>query len=154
MKLLGHPVHPLLIHFPTALLPMDLGLTILYHTTGNLTYYQAGAYCLWAGASLDLLAAVAGLIDMIAIPAANKKAMSLALYHGFLNGLLLLIFAIIAWKSWQAFPSPFLAGKMGVALKGILVFALFAGNYMGGKLIYSHHVGINLNKEANGDITV
>ncbi|SDF59546.1 DUF2231 domain-containing protein [Chitinophaga filiformis] len=147
MKLFGHPVHPLLIHFPTALLPMDLGLTILHYTTGNFTYYQAGAYCLWTGALLGLLAVIAGIIDMTAIPRTNKKAITLALYHGFLNGLLLLIFAIIAWKSWQAFPTPFLAGKVGVVVKGILVIALFAGNYMGGKLIYRHHVGINLNEE-------
>jgi len=153
MKLLGHPVHPLLIHFPTALLPMDLGLSILYYTTGNLTYYQAGAYCLWAGVLLGLPAVIAGITDMTAIPRINKKAIALAVYHGFLNGLLLLTFAIIAWKSWQAFPSPFLVGKTGIILKGILVLALFVGNFMGGKLIYSHHVGIKLNKEANGDIT-
>ncbi|PSL34501.1 DUF2231 domain-containing protein [Chitinophaga ginsengisoli] len=153
MKLFGHPVHPLLIHFPTALLPMDLGLSILYYTTGNFTYYQAGAYCLWTGVLLGLLAVIAGIIDMTAIPRTNKKAVALAVYHGFLNGLLVLIFAIIAWKSWQASPSHFLAGKMGIILKGILVLALFVGNFMGGKLIYSHHVGITLNKEANGDIT-
>ena len=150
MKLFGHPVHPLLIHFPTALLPMDLGLSVLYYTTADASFYQAGAYCLWAGAALGILAAVTGLIDFIAIPRADKTAVALALYHGFLNGLLILIFAVIAYKSWQSFPSPFLVGIKGLIIKSILVITLFVGNYLGGRLIYTHHIGINFKTKTNG----
>src|SRR5215204_438522 len=153
MKLFGHPIHPLLIHFPTALLPMDLVLSTLYYSTGNLSFYQASAYCLWAGASLGLLAMLAGLIDLLAIPRSNKQAMALALYHSFLNGLIILIFAVIAYKSWQMFPSTTFDGVTGLVVKGILVFALFIGNYMGGRLIYTYYIGINLNKQANGNST-
>ncbi|RYY00468.1 MAG: DUF2231 domain-containing protein [Gammaproteobacteria bacterium] len=150
MKLFGHPVHPLLIHFPTALLPMDLGLSVLYYTTDNASFYQAGAYCLWAGAALGLVAAVTGLIDFIAIPRTDKTAVALALYHGFLNGSLILIFAVIAYKSWQSFPLPFLPGIKGLVIKSVLVVALFVGNYLGGRLIYTHHIGIDFKTKTNG----
>ena len=153
MKLFGHPIHPLLIHFPTALLPMDLGLSVLYYKTGNPSFYQAGAYCLWAGASLGLLAMITGILDLIAIPRSDKKAIALALYHGFVNGMLLLIFSIIAYKSWQVFPVPFFVSIKGIVVKSILVFALFVGNYLGGRLIYSHHVGIDLKQQTNGNAT-
>jgi uncharacterized membrane protein len=153
MKLLGHPIHPLFIHFPTALLPMDAALTLLYYSTGNASYYQAGAYCLWAGASIGLLSLLTGIIDLLAIPRSDKMAMALALYHGFVNGLLILIFAVIAYKAWQVFPTPLLAGTAGVAVKGFLVIALFSGNYMGGRLIYKHHVGINFKKRTDGNAT-
>jgi uncharacterized membrane protein len=143
MKLFGHPVHPLFIHFPTALLPMDAALTCLYSATGNSTYYAAGAYCLWAGAALGLLAMVAGLIDSLRIRRSDKPALLLALYHGFLNGTLLLVFAVIAYRSAQLFPAPVLAGPKGVLIKCILVLALFLGNYLGGKLIYTYCVGID-----------
>ena len=146
MKLLGHPIHPLLIHFPTALLPMDLGLSVLYLSTGNESFYQAGTYCLWAGAVLGLLAMATGIVDLTSLPRSNKKAFTLGLYHGFVNGGLLLVFAVIAYKAWQVFPSPFLAGKTGVVLKAVLVFSLFVGNYLGGRLIYTYHIGINFKK--------
>src|SRR5689334_2043433 len=149
MKLFAHPAHPLLIHFPTALLPMDVGLTFLYRSSANISFYQAGAYCLWTGAAFGLVALITGLADLLAIPRSDKKAIALALYHGFVNGLLILIFAVIAYKSWRAFPSPFFAGTNGVIAKGILVFALFVGNYLGGQLIYRHHVGI-INKKQTG----
>ena len=153
MKLFGHPIHPLLIHFPTALLPMDLVLSALYWSTSNSSFYQAGAYCLWAASALGLLAVVTGLIDLIAIPRSDKKAIALALYHGSTNGLLILIFAVIAYKAWLVFPSPFFTGGAQLIIKGVLVFALFVGNYLGGRLIYTYHVGINFKKHNDGDPT-
>ncbi|HEU4903306.1 MAG TPA: DUF2231 domain-containing protein [Flavisolibacter sp.] len=153
MKLFGHPLHPLLIHFPTALLPMDLALTFLYHTNNNESFYQAGAYCLWAGTAVGLLAIVTGLPDLLAIPRTHKKAMALGLYHGALNGSIILSFAVIAYRSWQVFPTPSLAGIAGLVTKGILVVTLFVGNYMGGRLIYTHHVGLNLKTESNENLT-
>ncbi|RYY94888.1 MAG: DUF2231 domain-containing protein [Chitinophagaceae bacterium] len=151
MKVFGHPVHPLLIHFPTALLPMDAVLTHLYCATGNESYYMAGAYCLWAGTALGLLAMVAGLIDALGIDRTDKPALLAALYHGFLNGLILLVYAVIAWRSAEAFPTPVLAGQQGAIVKSILVLALFVGNYLGGKLIYTHGIGINKKHPAHGN---
>lgn len=151
MKLFNHPVHPLLIHFPTALLPMDLGLTALFQYTGDPSYYQAGVYCLVAGAAVGILAMVTGLVDLLSIPRSDKQALALALYHGFVNGLLIFIFAVFAYKAWQVFPTPVLAGTYGLLIKGILVIALFIGNYLGGRLIYTYHIGINPKTKTNGN---
>src|SRR5829696_6824121 len=104
MKLFGHPVHPLFIHFPTALLPMDLVLSVLYTVTGNHSFYLAGFYCLAGGVLVGLPAIITGLIEIISMPKGNKKATTLALYHGFMNGTILLVFAIIGYKAWQIFP--------------------------------------------------
>jgi uncharacterized membrane protein len=146
MRIFGHPIHPLLIHFPTALLPMDFVLSSLYLITGNVSFYNAGAYCLWAGTTAGLLAMFTGLIDLAGIPRSNKAALALAIYHGAVNGLIILIFAIIAYKSWQVFPLISMASFAGVTVKGFLVFALFIGNFLGGKLIYTHHIGLTFNK--------
>lgn len=154
MKLFGHPIHPLLIHFPTALLPMDLALSVLYHTTGNASFYQAGAYCLWAGSALGLLAMLTGLADLLTIPRHRKAALSLGLYHGFVNGLLMLVFAVIAYKVWQQFPAPLLTQTTGLVVKSILVIALFVGNYLGGRLLYTHHVGLTTKPQTDGNLAV
>lgn len=152
MKIFGHPLHPLLIHFPTALLPMDLALSFLYHSSHNASFYQAGAYCLWAGTAIGLLAIVTGLTDLLSIRRTQKKAISLGLYHGAFNGFILLLYAVIAYKSWLAFPTPLLAGTAGLVTKSILVATLFIGNYLGGRLIYTHHVGLNLKTETNENL--
>ncbi len=152
MKLLGHPVHPLFIHFPTALLPMDLVLSVLYHATGNQSFYHAGFYCLAGGVLAGLPAILSGLIELITMPKGNKHAITLALYHGCMNGTILLLFAIICYKAWKIFPEIYLASTNGIFVKAFLVIALFAGNYMGGKLIYKHHIGINPKKSLHGEM--
>lgn len=153
MKLFGHPVHPLFIHFPTALFPADLVLSYLYYSTGNHSFYLAGVYCLMGGASTGILALLSGLLDLFSIPKDDKKAIVLALYHGFLNGSLVLIFAVIAFKEWQALPTPVFAGVIGLLTKTLLVLLLFIGNYLGGRLIYEYFIGINIKIETNGKLT-
>jgi uncharacterized membrane protein len=142
MKLFDHPVHPLLIHFPTALLPMDLAMNILYRTTGNTSFYEAGFYSLVGGVVIGLLAVVTGLLELFILPKTDKKAVTLALYHGFLNGIIIAIFAIITYNAWKIFPSYYFTDEKGIVMKAILVVSLFVGNYMGGRLIYKHRIGI------------
>jgi uncharacterized membrane protein len=142
MKLFGHPVHPVFVHFPTALLPMDLAMGILYHTTGNESFYAAGFYCLAGGVLTGAAAILTGLIELVVIPQNEKTAISLALYHGVLNGLIVGIFAAVCWKAYLVFPQPYFSGLNAILIKSALILALFVGNYLGGRLIYRHHIGI------------
>ncbi len=149
MKLFGHPVHPLMIHFPTALLPMDLALSIMDYHYGDHSFSLAGFYCLVGGSVIGLLAMISGLIDLLAIPRSNKQALVAALYHAFINGTIILAYCVITFRSWQRFPQ-LEADATTIAVRAFLIASLFAGNYWGGKLIYSHHIGIDLkNKNEN-----
>jgi uncharacterized membrane protein len=121
---------------------MDLAMTILYNQTGNPSFYQAGFYSLAGGVILGLLAVITGLLELTNVKAGDKKMLATILYHGFLNGSIILIYAIIAWKAWEVFPDPYLIGMKGIITRSILVISLFAGNYLGGQLIYKHHFGI------------
>jgi uncharacterized membrane protein len=141
MKLLGHPIHPLLVHFPTALLPMDLLLSILHYTRNDESFGLAGLYCLWAGVAAGLLAVITGITDLVAIPKDNKAAWAQGLYHGAINTTIILVFAAMAYKAWQAYPAV-QTSAVTLILKGILVCGLFIGNYLGGRLIYKHFIGI------------
>ena len=152
MKLFGHPVHPLFIHFPTALLPMDFVLSFLGFTNGNPTFAQAGFYCLAGGVLTGFAAIVTGLFDLTNIPKANKIALGSGLLHGFINGCLILVFAVIAYKEWQIYPQSVTATKTMLVIKGILVAALFFGNYLGGRLIYQHFIGIDIKPKDHGNV--
>jgi uncharacterized membrane protein len=140
MKFLGHPLHVMMIHFPTALLPMDLILSYLFYRTGNESFGAAAFYCLIAGVAVGLLAGITGLFDLIGIK--DKTAMEAALVHGGINLVVILLFAVFAYRGWKQYPallSPSMA-TMIVKLAGVIF--MFVANYLGGRLIFKHHIAI------------
>lgn len=140
MKILKHPLHVMLIHFPTALLPMDLVLSYLFYSTGNESYGTAAFYCLIAAVGLGLLAGITGLIDLVLIK--DKEAMGAALVHGGINLTAILVFCVFAYKSWNLYPQIVVPTITVLIVKlGTIIFMLI-GNFLGGKLIFKHHVGI------------
>lgn len=140
MKILRHPLHVMLIHFPTALLPMDLVLSYLFYRTGNESYGTAAFYCLIAGTLSGLLSGITGLIDLVSIK--DKKAMAAALVHGGINLTVILVFSVFAYKSWNLYPQVQIPTLAILAVKMTTVIFMFIGNYLGGKLIFKHHIAI------------
>jgi uncharacterized membrane protein len=140
MKFLGHPIHVMLIHFPTALLPMDLLLSYLFYTGGNESFGTAAFYCLTAGVALGLVAGVTGLIDLVGIK--EKTAMAAALVHGGINLTAILIFSVFAYRGWKQFPSVPAPSAVTLIIKLLTVIFIFVGNYLGGRLIFKHHIAI------------
>jgi uncharacterized membrane protein len=145
MKFAGHPIHVMLIHFPAALLPADLALSILGYYYNNTGFSQAAFYCLAGGVALGFLAMISGLIDLLAIPKTNKQAFATGLTHGFINGLVIFVYAILVYKAWKNGTYHEVAGLASLVTKSVLVMTLVFGNYLGGKLIYKYHVGIDKN---------
>jgi uncharacterized membrane protein len=142
MKIFGHPVHPLLVHFPTALLPMDFALSLIYTFNTETSFALAGFYCLVGGTVMGFVAVLTGLTDLLSIPKNNKAAWATGLYHGFLNGTVIIVFAVFTYKTWQAYPQINIS-TASLVVKAILIVTLFTGNYFGGRLIYQYHIGLN-----------
>jgi uncharacterized membrane protein len=140
MKILRHPLHVMLIHFPSALLPMDLVLSYLFYRTGNESFGTAAFYCLVAGVGVGLLSGITGLIDLILIK--NKAAMAAALIHGGINLAVILVFSVFAYKSWNLYPRVHTPGTTILITKLVTIVFMFAGNYLGGRLIFKHHIAI------------
>jgi uncharacterized membrane protein len=130
----------MLIHFPTALLPMDLCLSYLFYRTGNESFGAAAYYCLLVGVVSGLLSGITGLIDLIMIK--DKTAMAAALVHGGINLAAILVFSVFAYKGWKVYPQIETPAVTVLALKLVLVLFIFVGNYLGGKLIFKHHIAI------------
>jgi uncharacterized membrane protein len=146
MKILGHPLHMMLIHFPKALLPMDVLFSFFAYYNNDRSILEAEFYCLAAGFIMGGLAIITGLIDAFSIRKENKNALGTAILHGFVNGIVLIFFGIFAYKIWQVYPEIKMPGMATIVIKTALVIVLFGGNYLGGKLILQHHVGVK-NKE-------
>jgi uncharacterized membrane protein len=140
MKIFKHPLHVMLIHFPTALLPMDLVLSYLFYKTGNESFGAAAYYCLIGGVVLGLLSGVVGFIDLVNIK--DRTVMAAALVHGGINLTAVLIFSVFAYKEWNLYPQIEMPSITIMTVKLISIIFIFVGNYLGGKLIFKHHIAI------------
>ena len=132
----------MLIHFPTALLPMDVLLSFFSYYNKDSSFLLPAYYCLIAGIISGGLALITGVIDLVLIKKNNKPAIGTALIHGFVNGTVLLFYGIFAYRSWQMFPQLSMPVVTVLILKFCLVIVLFMGNYLGGKLVLQYHIGV------------
>lgn len=67
----GHPIHPMLIPFPVALLFLVAATDIAYATGAGLFWAKVSYYMLWGGIISAGIAAVAGLVDFLSIKRAR-----------------------------------------------------------------------------------
>ena len=63
----GHPLHPMLIVMPAALIPFSFVLDALHQSTGEESYSNAAYYSLVGGVAGGLAAGVAGAMDYMTI---------------------------------------------------------------------------------------
>src|SRR3954466_9797015 len=104
-KLLGHPIHQMLIVFPLGLLAMAVifDLIALVRAQG---YWSEIAYWMIApGVITGLLAAPFGFIDWLAIPS-GTRAKRIGAVHGVGNVVVVLMFATSWWLRGNAPGAP------------------------------------------------
>ena len=138
-KLLGHPIHPMLVVFPLGLLGMAVVFDGIAIAMSNGYWSEIALWMIVAGVISGLLAAPFGLIDWLAIPA-GTRAKRIGALHGVGNVVVLLIFAASAWLRW---PSPQTPPTAALILSlGGLVLALMTG-WLGGELVDRLGVGVD-----------
>jgi uncharacterized membrane protein len=145
-KLLGHPVHPMLIVLPLGLFIGAVVFDALYLWRGNVAFATVGYWNIAAGIVGGLLAAVFGLIDWLAIPT-GSRAKRIGLLHGASNVVVVLAFSVVWWmrtKGTDVAPS---GGLFGIELGG-LVLGSVAG-WLGGELV--DRLGVGVDDGANVD---
>ena len=130
-------VHPALVHFPLALLPVAIGSDLAGRVTGRRDLYTVGRLCI-AGAAAS--AALAGLFGFIAQEEVNAEgeAREVLQTHRTLNVLALgAMTALAISRAAMRRPSP------GYLLAGIVTMAGVAYSaYLGGRLVYALGVGV------------
>ncbi len=137
MRLLGHPVHVMLIHFPVALWPAHWGFHLL---AGRLPVGLAGAAGFWllvAGTGLGWLAAACGGMDLIALSQGEDRRMVTGAWqHGLVNGTVLLGFTVLLGLELPRYPQV-THGPAFLAVEAALLAVLTVGNYLGGRLVWA-----------------
>src|SRR5688500_1405154 len=141
-KWLGHPLHPALVHLPTALWPAALFFDLVSRTDlGDNVPVQMAYYAILTGLLVALLAALAGLADWLDIKPENP-ARKLGLIHMVLNLVAVAVFALNLWLRAQlpveTATIPLL--HLGLTVLGNLLIAV--SGYLGGRLVF--HYGISV----------
>jgi uncharacterized membrane protein len=140
IKLLGHPVHPMLIVFPLGLLATAVVFDVLYVVTGNGDLATFSFWALAAGLVGGLAAALFGLADWLGIPD-GTRAKRIGAMHGVGNLVVVGLFALsflLRTSSAQYLPDtmPLIFGLLGAAI------ALFTA-WLGGELVYRLRVAVD-----------
>lgn len=138
-KLLGHPIHPMLIVFPLGLLSTSLIFDLIHLATGEGRWAEIAYWMIAAGIIGGLVAAVFGTIDWLAIPS-RTRAWAIGLWHGLGNVVVMLLF-IVSWFLRRGEPDDPSAAAIVLSACGIAL-ALVTG-WLGGELVDRLGVGVD-----------
>jgi uncharacterized membrane protein len=138
-KLLGHPIHQMLIVFPLGLLAMALIFDIIHLATGVGYWSEIAYWMIAAGVISGLVAAPFGLIDWLGIPA-GTRAKRIGGWHGSGNLIVVVLYATSWWLRRADPPNPMM---LAYALSfGGGCIALVTG-WLGGELVDRLAVGVD-----------
>jgi uncharacterized membrane protein len=139
-KLLGHPIHPMLVVIPLGLFIGAVVFDGLYLWTGYETLATAAYWNIVGGIAGGLLAAMFGLIDWLAIPS-GTRAKRIGLLHGAGNVIVVGMFGfafLMRGTSGDIAPTTaiFLLEVVALLLGGV-------SGWLGGELVDRLAVGVD-----------
>lgn len=139
MSIAGHPIHPMLIHFPVAALIGLVGTDIGYVWTGDEFWARAGIWLAGVGALGGWVSGMAGLIDLLSVPRVRR------LITAWCHAILAVMLLSVASLNWLLRVGDF----AGAILPWGLYLSLLGGaligvtSYLGGRLVYEFAVGVD-----------
>lgn len=142
MKLFGHPIHLMFIHFPAALFPMDFACSIIYRYTGVQSFADASFYAMSGGAMLGWIAVIFGTFDLLAVLEKHPDAMKKALLHGGTNIVVIIVYSMLAYAQYQQASWLQTDGILILIVKAFVIALMVVGNFIGGSLILKHRVAV------------
>jgi uncharacterized membrane protein len=140
VKLLGHPVHPMLIVIPLGTFVAAVVFDAFYLARGTAAFATVSYWNIAAGIVGGLLAAVFGLIDWTGIPA-GTRAKQIGLLHGGTNVVVVGLFAF-AWWTRNSVPGYVPTSSIFAVEVTAVVLGAIAG-WLGGELVDRLGVGVD-----------
>ena len=136
----GHPVHPMLIVYPFALLTGAFGFRVAEATSGNRELKAVSDYLVPTGIGAGLLAAVPGVLDYFGTVPPDSSGRARATKHALLNVTGLGLFAA-GWLLGRGNSNTRRA--LPLVFEGIGTAALCVAGYLGGTLVYRNQIGVD-----------
>jgi uncharacterized membrane protein len=145
VKLLGHPVHQMLIVLPLGMLTGAILFDIAFLLTGSRAFLTVSYWLIPAGVLTGLLAAVFGLADWTKIPRATR-AKRVGALHGAGNVVVVSLFALSWFTRGDGVAEPSAVALILSFVGGGL--AMLTG-WLGGELV--DRLGVGVDDGANLD---
>jgi uncharacterized membrane protein len=131
----GHPIHPMLVVLPLGLWTFALVCDVASLLGGGPGWQTTALYATGGGVVGALLAAIPGLVDLLAIT--DAKVRRVAVWHLVLNLVAVAVFALAFWLRWE---TPASRAAMLLTFLGVVVIG--ASGWLGGELVYRHGMGV------------
>lgn len=144
MSIRGHPLHPMLIHFPVAALLMLVATDLAYVYTGDFFWARAGLWLAGVGAVFGWLSGLAGLVDLVTV--AHIRRLITAWCHAIL-AVMLLSLASLNWLLRLGGPDAVIL-PWGLYLSLLIALLISLTGFLGGQLVYEHAVGVDIEEAA------
>jgi uncharacterized membrane protein len=150
-KPLGHPSHPLFVHFPIAFYSAILAFDILSRITPSPGLVLAGSYLYLGAFAATVLLLITGLTDWFSMVKGSSKrrlATTHMLWQLSASAFFIVTF-IIRWPD-RALPQ---ADTLWIILEAIGYLILVVGQYLGGVLVYEKGMRVSTGASGMGDVT-
>lgn len=142
LRLGGHPVHPLLVHFPVAAWTVAVGADAAGWITGQAVWWLISFGSQALGVLMAAVAMLAGFLDYAGL-SRQHPAQDTAVWHMLAMGTAWLLFLISLAARGLPAADPPSVWATAVAVTGFIAMAL--GGWFGGKLVYRFGVGVDRN---------
>lgn len=142
MAIHGHPLHPVLIHFPVAALMGLFATDLAWLWTGDAFWARAGLWLAGIGALGGWVSGMAGLVDLTTVR--QVRRLITAWSHAII-AVMLLSLASLNWL--LRLPDPAAAiWPWGVYLSLVTSGLIALTGFLGGKMVYEFAVGVDTAK--------
>jgi uncharacterized membrane protein len=121
-RILGHPIHQILIVFPLGLLATSFFFDLAWMAWGRAELAIVSNWLIFAGVIGGALASLFGLIDWLAIPR-HTRAWRMGAWHGGGNVLVALLFAL-SWMFRRDMPGHPDGLEIALSAGGVLLIVL------------------------------
>lgn len=137
--MLGHPVHPALVHFPIGLL-LSATIADVAWIAGLTANTQIAAVLMAGGLAGGLLAMGAGMVDLAKL---DDAVVPHAMRHMTVVGLAWLGYGIALYLRRDSLSANAAISTATVAISIVSALLLALGGWLGGRLVYSFGAGVD-----------
>lgn len=139
MAIHGHPLHPILIHFPVAALLGLVATDLAWLWTADAFWARAGLWLAGVGALGGWVSGMAGLIDLTTV---RKVRRLVTAWSHAIMAVMLLSLASLNWLLRLSDPAAVI-WPWGLYLSLVTGGLIAVTGFLGGKMVYEFAVGVD-----------
>lgn len=148
MAIAGHPIHPVLIHFPVAALMALVATDVAFLVTEDFFWARAGLWLAGVGTLGGWLSGVIGLLDLVIV--SRIRRLVTAWCHA-IFAVMLLSLGSFNWLLRVGDPAALIA-PLGLYVSLLSATLIAITGYLGGRLVYEYAVGVNVDETMHRDV--